>query len=199
MTDLSIFRVYEPDECGKDGYPFAWRDLGDGVGVKDLVRTEAGNRCVRCGHPYQKGMGEWSRCDLAQCSHGGLVRRLNDEGEWVEIDLGSTSVRDASSRMNIVVEARWRILTVHHLRTGHDAKRDLRWWHLVPLCQRDHLTIQRRVQMERIWPWPHSDWFRPYAAGWYAWAYERRSITREEAEERMDELLAYELSASDTA
>jgi hypothetical protein len=31
-----FFRFYQPDECGRDGYPIAWHDTGDGVGVKDL-------------------------------------------------------------------------------------------------------------------------------------------------------------------
>jgi hypothetical protein len=43
--------------------------------------------------------------------------------------------------------------------------------------------------MERIWPWPHSEWFKPYAAGWYAWVYLGEDITREETLARLDELL----------
>lgn len=38
----------------------------------------------------------------------------------------------------------------------------------------------------------HSDWFKPYAAGFYAKKYEGRDITREEAAARLDELLRYE-------
>jgi hypothetical protein len=83
--------------------------------------------------------------------------------------------------------------TVHHLRLGDDAKRDLRWWNLAALCQRCHLQIQGKVVMERIWPWPHSEWFKPYAAGWYAWVYLGEDITREEAGERADDLLSLEL------
>jgi hypothetical protein len=78
------------------------------------------------------------------------------------------------------VEAKARVLTVHHLRLGSDAKRDLRWWNLAALCQRCHLSIQGKVQMERVWPHEHSEWFKPYAAGWYAWSYLGEDLTREE-------------------
>jgi hypothetical protein len=150
----SPFRIYEPEECGADGYPFEWHKT-----VKHLVREQAGHRCVRCRHPYAKGAGGQSPCD-DQCTHGG--------------------------------PSEWRILTVHHL---NGVKADLRWWNLAALCQRCHLTIQGRVQMERIWPWPHSEWFKPYAAGWYAHAYLGEDLTRTEAEQRLDELLALELAA----
>jgi hypothetical protein len=87
--------------------------------------------------------------------------------EWTEI---AKSVKD---------EAGWRCvrcghphepkagytLTVHHL-TGD--KGNCAWWNLAPLCQRCHLTIQARVVMDRAWYLPHSDWFKPYVAGYYA-------------------------------
>lgn len=43
-------------------------------------------------------------------------------------------------------------------------------------------------------PWflEHSLWLKPYVAGFYAKKYEGKEITRQEAIERMDELLAYE-------
>lgn len=164
-----LFRVYEPNECGKDGYPRAWHDLGNGIGVKDLVRHIAGNRCERCKHPYNPGGGEWTPCDR-QCQHGVPVRFR--EGR---------------------IEAQWRILTVHHLLHGDKAKRDLRWWNLVALCQRCHLTIQGKVVMSQVWPWEHSEWFKPFAAGWYAWSYLGQNLSRKEVKDRMSELLAFEL------
>lgn len=164
MNVDALFRVYEPDECGPDGYPHVWHET-----VKHLVREQAGHRCVRCGHPYAKGAGEWSPCD-EMCVHDGPVR-------------GNP------------VEAQWRILTVHHLRLGDDAKRDLRWWNLAALCQRCHLQIQGKVVLERVWPWPHSEWFKPYAAGWYAHAYLGEHLSREETVARMGELLSLELAA----
>jgi hypothetical protein len=38
-------------------------------------------------------------------------------------------------------------------------------------------------------------WFKPYAAGWYAWSYLGEDLTREETMARMDELLALEMAA----
>lgn len=168
-------RLYAPEECGADGYPLAWHQV-----VKHTVREAAGHRCVRCGHPYrcgEHGNGEWSPCD-AGCLHEGPRR-------WLCL------VDHAGEHMaSCVQEAKWRILTVHHL-DGNKA--NCRWWNLVSLCQRCHLRIQRKVVMPRIWPWPHSDWFKPYVAGYYALVYEGLEITREQAEARQDELLAYEL------
>jgi hypothetical protein len=190
VTHSGSFRLYEPDECGADGYPFAWHDLGDGRGVKHLVREQAGHRCVRCLHPYECGVsgGEWSPCD-EQCRHDTTrnQRWKNRMGEWVTAPINI----DADCEF----EARWRILTVHHLRLGHDAKRDLRWWNLAALCQRCHLQIQGKVQLERVWPHEHSEWFKPYAAGWYAASYLGEDLTREQVEARLDELLALELIA----
>jgi hypothetical protein len=190
------FRVYAPDEAGSDGYPLAWHSIDGGPGVKHLAREAAGHRCVRCLHPYPQGAGEWSRCEPTTCRHGGPVRWLDPDGDWVEFDLGTTplcsTTPDGDRR---TVEAQWRILTVHHLRQGREAKRDLRWWNLAPLCQRCHLQVQRKVHMERVYPWPHTEWFRPYVAGWYAWAYLGEELTREQAEARVDELLALEAAA----
>lgn len=188
--DPELFRVYEPDECGNDGYPLNWhRVVGQAGGVKDMCRFSWDMRCERCGHPYAKGAGEWSACD-DECF-------TNDRHRF---DADTTRTRweyDGESGDGIeIVEAHWRILTVHHLLHGHDAKRDLRWWNLTALCQRCHLTIQGRVLMDRVWPWEHTDWFKVHAAGFYAAAYEGRDITFEEAVERLDELLTYELQVT---
>jgi hypothetical protein len=43
-----------------------------------------------------------------------------------------------------------------------------RWWNLVALCQQCHLHIQAKIVMERIWFLPHSEWFKPYVAGYTA-------------------------------
>jgi len=56
-------------------------------------------------------------------------------------------------------------LTVHHLTID---PANCRWWNLAALCQRCHLQIQAKVVMERAWYLPHSEWFKPYAAGYYA-------------------------------
>jgi 5-methylcytosine-specific restriction endonuclease McrA len=57
------------------------------------------------------------------------------------------------------------VLTVHHFDAD---KSNCRWWNLGALCQRCHLSIQGRVIMERTWMLPHSEWFRPYVADYYA-------------------------------
>jgi hypothetical protein len=179
VTDL---RLYVPgvDAFDRKGYPLAWQT------IKHAVREAAGHRCVRCLHPYrstrdEKGPGEWSPCD-ERCQHGSEgVRWRNRMGEWTTVPLNL----DADTAQ----EARWRILTVHHL-TG--VKADCRWWNLAALCQRCHLTVQGRVLMPRVYPWEHSAWFKPYAAGWYAWTYLGLELSREETEERIDELLGLE-------
>ena len=82
------------------------------------------------------------------------------------------------------------VLTTHHF--DGDKSND-EWWNLLPLCQRCHLKIQGKVDPETPWFLEHSDWLKPYVAGFYAWKYEGKRITREEAESRLEELLNYEL------
>ncbi len=77
-------------------------------------------------------------------------------------------------------------LTVHHLDLS---PANCAWWNLAPLCQRCHLTIQAKVVMERIWYLPHSDWFKPYAAGYYA-ALHGLPTDRNYVEIHADELIA---------
>jgi hypothetical protein len=181
------YRLYAADELGKDGYPPIWHQR-----LKHEVREAAGNRCVRCGHPYAKGAGEWSPCD-SQCAHRGPYRyRHGPVDEWFFTDEDEPWIGEAGigSDVGIEVQARWRILTVHHL-TGNKA--DCRWWNLAALCQRCHLQIQGRVRMERTWPWEHSEWFKPYVAGYYAWTYLGEDLDRQQTEARLDELLALEL------
>jgi 5-methylcytosine-specific restriction endonuclease McrA len=190
-----LMRLYKAEECGEDGYPFAWSRLPGvagppWVGVKDVIRHENDDRCVRCLHPYVKG-GKWSPCD-ERCQHGGPSRRWPDDGlGWVEGNPTADVLRSIVSA-GVPVEARWRILTVHHLNGN---KADLRWWNLTPLCQRCHLRVQGKVQMARVWPWEHSTWFEPYVAAYYALVYLGEELTREETMERLDELLALERAA----
>lgn len=190
---MTLLRKYEPHELGKDGYPIAWHKPSEEIGwagpkvansyestvipaIKDYIRELAGNRCQRCFHPYPPGIakiyprGEWTPCD-EQCSHEGPFRM-----EAFESGFGP-------------VEAQWRILTVHHL---NGDKADCRWWNLAALCQRCHLEIQAKVIMERVFPFEHTEWFKPYAAGWYAASYLDEDLTREQTLARLDELLALE-------
>ena len=203
----TLLRRYEPEECGTDGYPHAWHkgevvvsmigspDEHTGTidpPIKDLIREQANNRCQRCRHPYTKGEIEdgWSDCD-GECKHfGGEQRGWNFEThQWV---LGRNDQMSAGQLVSggRRMQARWRILTVHHL---DEDKRNCLWWNLVALCQRCHLRMQRAVVLDRPWLYEHSDWFKPYAAGFYAWKYEQAELDRGEVEARLDELLAYEL------
>lgn len=190
---MSALRVYTPpaDGFAKDGYPVAWH-MGDPA-IKDLVREQAAHRCVRCGHPYTAGAGEWSPCDR-RCSHRGPARLLYEDESGERVDVEHELATEAAVVIGYgkAVLARWRILTVHHL---NGDKADCRWWNLATLCQRCHLTIQGRVQLERVWPWEHSEWFKPYAAGWYAWAYLGEDLAREDVDARLDELLGLERAA----
>lgn len=78
-------------------------------------------------------------------------------------------------------------LTVHHL---DGDKSNCRWWNLLALCQRCHLHIQAKVIPERPWLFDHSLWFRPYVAGYYAYAYGGLELTREEVERDFARYLA---------
>jgi hypothetical protein len=42
------------------------------------------------------------------------------------------------------------------------------WWNIPALCQKCHLQIQHKVVMEQPYMFEHSEWFKPYAAGYYA-------------------------------
>jgi hypothetical protein len=180
-------RLYAPTDCGSDGYPPEWH-----ASIKHAVREAAGNRCVRCLHPYAKGAGEWSQCD-ERCTHLGPYRVTYRSGATAGVDGPGTASAGMALALDPgvveAVDAHWRILTVHHL---NGDKHDCRWWNLAALCQRCHLQIQGKVQMARVWPWEHSDWFKPYVAGYYAWAYLGEELSREEVEGRLDELLALE-------
>lgn len=176
-------RLYQPTEAGRDGYPAAWHER-----IKHLVREQAGHRCVRCKHPYRNGehgKGEWTPCD-EQCRHRGPL--MVDE-RLVESPVMAAGDMFDSYLEACIVLAQWRILTVHHL-DGN--KLNCRWWNLAALCQRCHLTIQGRVKMGRPYFLEHSEWFKPYAAGFYAWTRFGEDLTREEVAARLDELLSQE-------
>lgn len=133
----------------------------------------------------------WSACD-EECRHGGPIRwRSAITGDWHERDPRDDDLQvhevELMLREISEVQAAWRILTVHHL---DEVKANLRWWNLVALCQRCHLLIQRKVTMDNPWPWEHSDWFKPYAAGFYAQKYLGLDASREEVDRRQDALLA---------
>lgn len=86
-----------------------------------------------------------------------------------------------------VRNGKMRILTVHHM-DGHKANN--RWWNLLALCQVCHLQIQAKLIPERPWLFEHSQWFIPYACGFYASYYGGQEITREQADATPEKWLA---------
>ena len=60
-------------------------------------------------------------------------------------------------------DGKHRVLTVHHL---DGDKSNCEWWNLPALCQICHLQIQAKVKMNQLWIGEHSEWFKPYLAGY---------------------------------
>lgn len=81
------------------------------------------------------------------------------------------------------------VLTVHH---ADGDKSNCLWWNLLPLCQRCHLRIQGKVDLDRPWVLDHSEWFQPFVAGFYAHKYLGLELTRAEVESRLDYYLSLE-------
>ena len=208
-SEADLLRVYyDPAQIAKDGYPHLWRKkaptlLGEPPTpppIKNDIRELAGHRCQRCNHPYPPGItescprGEWTPCD-ERCSHSDEIRTwthppgmesMPGSPFWPVPGVTAGQLVETHDR----VDARWRILTTHHL---NGVKHDCRWWNLAALCQRCHLVIQGKVYMERTWDRPHTAWFKMHAAGFYASHILGEELTREETAARLDELLALEL------
>lgn len=54
------------------------------------------------------------------------------------------------------------VLTVHHLDRN---KANCEDWNLAALCQRCHLHIQSKVNMDQGFLFEHSDWMKPFIEG----------------------------------
>jgi 5-methylcytosine-specific restriction endonuclease McrA len=76
-------------------------------------------------------------------------------------------------------------LTVHHMDMDPSNNR---WWNLLALCQRCHLHVQGKVILEQIWMFDHSDWIKPYVAGYYAYL-QGLSDNREYIDNHLSDLL----------
>lgn len=105
--------------------------------------------------------------------------------DWKSI---ATSIKDAAGwkcvRCGHAHEpATGHTLTVHHL---DGDKANNAWWNTPALCQRCHLSIQGRVIMARPWLYEHSDWFKPYVGGYFAWFYLGLDLSREQVEAKLD-------------
>ena len=129
--------------------------------IAPRVKGEAGWRCARCRHPDHP----------EDCIIQGVVR-------------GHLPCDDQCFGHS--QDGRRRVLTVHHL---DGDKSNVAWWNLAPLCQVCHLSVQARVALEQTYPFHHTPWFRPYVAGYYAWAVLGEDLDREEVEARLTELL----------
>jgi len=178
MSKLPITGEYPPD----------WPE------INARACAEVGNRCIRCGHPYVKGengKGEWSRCD-DQCTHAGPLAWMFTDAPLIPISDQRVTVptaRRLGGQTAHWLVAQWRILTCHHM-DGN--KSNCAWWNLLVLDQRCHLTIQGKVNPHQPFMLEHSEWMKPYVAGFYAHKYEGKQLTRPEVMLRLDELLAYE-------
>lgn len=146
-------------------YPPNWSD------ISRLVRQRAGGRCVRCRHP---------------------------SGDYMASDTTITGLRYWPIKKRRVLapcdeecehprDGKLRVLTVHHL---DGDKGNCRWWNLPALCQVCHLVIQAKVKLDQSYMHPHSEWFLPYVAGFYAFAVLGEQLEREEVDRRLPELIA---------
>ncbi|MCF6277684.1 MAG: HNH endonuclease, partial [Anaerolineales bacterium] len=83
-----------------------------------------------------------------------IARAVKDAADWKCVRCGHA--HDPASGYT---------LTVHHLDLN---PANCAWWNIPALCQRCHLQIQNKVVMRRQWMFEHSEWFKPYVAGYYA-------------------------------
>lgn len=159
----------------RNAYPAEWPL------VSYAVKVAAGWRCIRCGHPDPPDFtprGEHP-CD-DRCAHSGRWKRTFGKSHIAAVP------HAVGRRWVWEYEAKRRVLTVHHL-DGHKA--NLCWWNLLALCQVCHLQIQAKVDPRRPYLWEHKDWFKPYAAGFYAYWHGGLEVGRDETEARLDEFL----------
>ena len=145
MSRLPISGAYAPD----------WG------AISMLTRDEAGWRCVRCHHHFDRETGRPLACD-AECD------------------------RRRCRALLIARRGGTHNYGVHHL---DGDKANNAWWNRLAVCNSCHLYIQASVIPERLFMFHHSDWFIPYVCGYYAHA-AGLSITREQALEDPARFLA---------
>jgi hypothetical protein len=154
---------------------FAGAYVVDWRTVSAAVRATTGNRCARCHHPFAYNGRPLDCDDRCDATRGRLID--GPAGEMIRnagID-GPHEFRLPGLNFG-----------VHHL----DGRKDNNaWWNLLPLCNSCHLTIQAKVIPERPYLFAHSDWFKPYVAGFYAFYYGHVYITRDQADADLDRWL----------
>lgn len=169
-----------------NNYPPEW------PAINAAVCEAAGHRCIRCGHPYRKGehgSGEWTACD-ERCTHKAPVANdASGSGRDALYNMFPLYTAGQMVKRGGIVFAQWRILTVHHF---DGDKANCVWWNLMALCQRCHLKTQVRVNPQQPYLFEHSEWAKPYVAGFYAKKYRGLDLSRPDTETIMDELLAIE-------
>lgn len=136
--------------------------------ISEWTMRAAGNQCIRCGHP--QGDFYQSAASLNLPDKAGGRKTLTHCTEWCTHP----------------IDGKLRILTVHHL---DGDKSNVYWWNLLALCQVCHLQIQAKVNPELPYLWEHSEWFKPYVAGFYAAYYAQSYLSRHEVEAMIEELL----------
>lgn len=109
-----------------------------------------------------------------------IAKRVKDDANWCCVRCGHAHEPKAGYT-----------LTVHHLDNN---KSNTKWYNLAALCQKCHLQIQSKVVMERTWFLPHSEWFKPFVAGYYA-AVHGLPSDQESVMARVDELIQIGQSA----
>lgn len=128
--------------------------------VARRIKAESDWRCARCRHPDHPQLCESEGVHRGYASCDGECRHPPD--------------------------GRRRVLTVHHL---DGDKGNNRWWNVPPLCQVCHLEVQAKVRMGQTYFHPHSDWFLPYVAGYYAFRILDEDWTRGEVEDALLQLM----------
>lgn len=156
--------------------------------VRDAAYVAVGFRCIRCRHPFTPVVGQTSPplpCDdLCDTTRG---RRINTHHPNARRDHPEKPLREIVSRLVHNIWDGGLSLTLHHF-DGNKANNA--WWNLLALCNSCHLTIQAKVVPERPYLWEHSEWIKPYVAGFYAHWYGRIDITHEQACAELDKYLA---------
>lgn len=200
----AMVRLLAGHRCERCKHPYIPKGDAAMLGVEPSGMVEVIDKMTALGPTVRiesrKVWTPWSVCD-EQCTHGGPVRATTPTAGGEQIEYHGATQRDVlfaiAGNAHVMwdawvahgLEAEWRILTCHHL---DGDKANLAWWNLAALCQACHLHIQHKVVMERVYPFEHSEWFRPHAAGFYAKVYLGEDLSRDETLARRDELLALE-------
>lgn len=168
-------------------YPPDWPEIAA------RYKSEARGRCVRCGHSQE---APWKirykqvllppRVGIAACTdHCVPLYHVDDEAR-MRLHLKRSGSKLAPQ---LIARVPQRVLTVHHL---DGDKQNCRWWNCPPLCQRCHLQIQAKVHMGQQYLGEHSEWFKPYLAGYLAFQVSKEDLTRDQVAADLPRLLKLE-------